>query len=1136
MDTAQPHDEFVEEPQDDGNGGNDDNEYTEENHSNRLKLRYLSIGTTVATVLIVFNVVVVSTVIREAILLGGYLNSIPRVVERREAYLSGTDEFYSRDYSVRGEIAAMLYDNTTSDDVLKRVEMARDEVGAVGIVLVDEDGNVIVDTEAAATEAKDAQQPAGTPAGGGEASQEDAPTPDDGTTAGVAADNIEQIISSENDLIIINEDTNTSDATLTISVPTGQADDGGQEGDADQSEDAAEGQDEEARVDEAKGDEAKEDKEDKEAADVASDKYGSTDDDPEGSDGADGAGEDGAAAGGLIDWTSIVGLNEDEEEDGEDDGDGGEQASTSPSTYVFYRAKSQDGSTLIIKFDPTTTVNIYQEEGQWEKLLNRLVTGIDAYAFVREDATGTWTGYPLTSITKSDLESLEKELAEVDDKVAFKIPLAAQKGLSGVRFGIMSLNGTPYLVELRTLSDKGLTFVMAIPFSRFFQGPMRSGIMIIIFIALSIFLLAHYIRVCLAGMPDEHDVEKLIKRVRSQCRAGIIVVIVVLGLVALMTIMLSKSAMTATTARTQRESLTYELDHQEQVLEQVFKEYDETSVTQATAMARLLSEQPQLRTRAGLRRLADIVDARYLMLFDKEGRELYSSNSYIGFRIERDDSLSVETILDAPGLQSLLLGESCVISDSIEDRQGNSYHLIGALLTDDEGLPAGFLVMAVDEPEIDAVYEEDLNPLMNHQGQVAMVVDDETGAILKHSDVSRVGDPVSAYLSEDVLGRSYEGYTWYEKRYVYMSSDTHEGISTIVLSTNTMGIEDVFFVAALVFVHAILLGIFYYPLAVRLCCTSKRKLKATSLGNPLSVFLYGYSVFFCVLSLVAYYSSSRGNWPAFNAVFEGKWSKGINQFSMWSAIFFTTQAMTALYVVKRLLKRMADNSLTNSRTIIRLCDSLLSYVVVIAVALVDMTWFGVDTTTLIASAGIVSIAVGMGAKDLIADILAGMFIIFESSVHVGDIVKIGDWRGTVTDMGIRTCEITDRNNNVKVVNNSHISELVNFSRKMTSSTLEFEIERDVSVEDVPKVVEGYIDALVEEVPDVANSLHFVGITSITDDSYKVTLGWSCDESKREALTFRLNNAVRLVFERAERRKREQAEAAEHGEHRHEHSS
>ena len=82
---------------------------------------------------------------------------------------------------------------------------------------------------------------------------------------------------------------------------------------------------------------------------------------------------------------------------------------------------------------------------------------------------------------------------------------------------------------------------------------------------------------------------------------------------------------------------------------------------------------------------------------------------------------------------------------------------------------------------------------------------------------------------------------------------------------------------------------------------------------------------------------------------------------------------------------------------------------------------GIDTATLLASAGILTLIVGLGAQTLVSDILAGLFIIFEGEFQVGDIVTIGDWTGTVVEIGVRTTKIQDGNQNIKVISNSNVS-------------------------------------------------------------------------------------------------------------------
>ena len=1041
------------------------------------KLLMLTVGTMTVAAIIGITVVLVLNVIGVASMLGGYLNSIPRIMERRETNLAGTDSLYSHDFTVRGEIAGLLYDATDAEDPRERLLTVKETIEAAGIVLVDRDGNIVCDSESVPVEEQSEAASTDAATAGKDAS-------DGGAESAVLdTENMKQVIDSEEELVIINENPTGIGADTVMVVP--EEDETGSQTDAEAESES------ETTTEEAQGAEA------------------------ELSGEADGNAPEGLEA--VVGWHAYLNEGEKAEVTGttsEEDLD--------TTLYVYYRVQVKDGSTLIVKFDPTTSLHLNKQEEQWDKLLKKLVEGLDAYSFVREDETGEWSGIALASFTRDQREEIERHMEEVDDKVTFSIPFAKSKGLAGVRFGVIALLGNPYLVVKRTFPDKGLTFGIVAPFTQFFPGYLRSALMAAAFIVFSIALLIKFIHVCIAGMSDEDDPEQLLANVRAQCRGGLAIVIAITSIFAYATVMLNTSAMNAEVARIQRETLTIELDNQQQNLEKVKDEFTEASITQAKALARIISMSPQLRTRSGIQSLAEIVGARYLMLFDNAGKELFSSNSYVGFEIGMNEDQAVETIVDAPGLQAVLLGEPYVISDAIEDESGVTYHVIGALVTDAEGLPDGFLAMAVDTPTPDTGYEDDLAPLMNREDQVAFVVDDESGLILKHSDVSKVGEPVKTYLSDEVLGFSYEGYTWYQNRHVYMSSNSNDGISTIVLYMDAVQIEDMVGLAILIMLNVLLVSSFFYPKATKFCCTSIEEPKASRLTNPYTVFLYGYSLFICVLSIVARISASRGNWPAFSLVFNGIWTKGVNEFSLWSALFFTTQATTLLFFLKTMYGRLTESLNLPSKTFLRLCESLVTYIFVFAIIIVDLSWLGIDTTALIASAGIVSIAVGMGAKDLIADILAGMFIIFESSVHMGDIVEIGGWRGTVTDIGVRTCEITDSKNNVKVINNSRIGDLVNYSRKSTSCTLEFDLPRDnIPVTDVAEVVNGYIDDIVKEVPEVTNSLRFRGIISITDRYYRVKLGWLCDESKRENLTFRLNNAVRLILERARREREEE---------------
>ena len=81
-----------------------------------------------------------------------------------------------------------------------------------------------------------------------------------------------------------------------------------------------------------------------------------------------------------------------------------------------------------------------------------------------------------------------------------------------------------------------------------------------------------------------------------------------------------------------------------------------------------------------------------------------------------------------------------------------------------------------------------------------------------------------------------------------------------------------------------------------------------------------------------------------------------------------------------------------------------------------LTVLGTDTNAMLASAGIVSLVIGLGARPLISDILAGLFIIFEGDFRVGDIItEKSNYRGRVQEIGIRSTKLLDDGQNVKIM-------------------------------------------------------------------------------------------------------------------------
>jgi small conductance mechanosensitive channel len=142
-----------------------------------------------------------------------------------------------------------------------------------------------------------------------------------------------------------------------------------------------------------------------------------------------------------------------------------------------------------------------------------------------------------------------------------------------------------------------------------------------------------------------------------------------------------------------------------------------------------------------------------------------------------------------------------------------------------------------------------------------------------------------------------------------------------------------------------------------------------------------------------------------------------------------------------------------------LLKSVVTGVLVAIVGTMMLSELGVDIAPIIASAGIIGIALGFGAQSLVKDFLSGIFMIVEDQFGVGDVVDVGEATGTVEAVSLRVTRLRDVNGTVWYVPNGEILRVGNMSQNWARAVV------DVSV--------GYGEDLVrvkQVLADVANGL------------------------------------------------------------------
>lgn len=215
-------------------------------------------------------------------------------------------------------------------------------------------------------------------------------------------------------------------------------------------------------------------------------------------------------------------------------------------------------------------------------------------------------------------------------------------------------------------------------------------------------------------------------------------------------------------------------------------------------------------------------------------------------------------------------------------------------------------------------------------------------------------------------------------------------------------------------------------------------------------------------------------------------------------------------ILRLIFKKQMEKS-NRTKTVITLLDGLVKYGCAIALIILVLKACGVNTTALWASVGVLTLVIGLGCQSLIADIVAGMFIIFENEYNVGEIVAISGFRGVVTEIGIRSTRLLDDAGNIKIINNSDISDIVNLSRELSLAVVECEFPYDVPLEFVENLIKDNLETMKEKIPAIIEGPFYKGVTAYYDSNVAVKLVARCHESNRYQVQRDLLREYRILF-------------------------
>lgn len=189
---------------------------------------------------------------------------------------------------------------------------------------------------------------------------------------------------------------------------------------------------------------------------------------------------------------------------------------------------------------------------------------------------------------------------------------------------------------------------------------------------------------------------------------------------------------------------------------------------------------------------------------------------------------------------------------------------------------------------------------------------------------------------------------------------------------------------------------------------------------------------------------------------------------MRNKIIFTLVAIAIILIVSKLilniLKRLINkllegkavqkSSLNQNKvnTISSAIYSVIRVVVIFIAITLILDVFGINTSTLIATAGVGGVALALGTQTVIEDFIKGILIIVDDKIRVGEWIKVAGIEGEVEDLDFRVTKVRDFNGSLHIIPNSQITSVQNFNRGEMIADTTFSVSYDTPLDEIKDMV------------------------------------------------------------------------------------
>jgi small-conductance mechanosensitive channel len=215
---------------------------------------------------------------------------------------------------------------------------------------------------------------------------------------------------------------------------------------------------------------------------------------------------------------------------------------------------------------------------------------------------------------------------------------------------------------------------------------------------------------------------------------------------------------------------------------------------------------------------------------------------------------------------------------------------------------------------------------------------------------------------------------------------------------------------------------------------------------------------------------------------------------LWLGIWQASYEIIIIFIVSAIIIRFGKTVITNvfkirskgpiriserrQTTLIKLLENILRYAVYFISLVMILEATGLEVTAILAGAGVVGLAVGFGAQNLVRDIITGFFIIFEDQFSVGDYIRVGAMEGYVEEIGLRTTKIKSVTGELNIIPNGNIAEVTNFSIHNSVAIVDVSIAYEEDIPMAEKVIQELLSELPEKYEELIKTPELLGVQTL----------------------------------------------------------